>query len=155
MKTIIVQMADREWTEKALHVACAMARYDESSIVLLRLIETQYSWLGTDFGYEPLSPDESNAVWDYKAIAEKYGIEFSVEPMQWVTFVGAVVDAVEALGAEAAFAVLPHSVLPLWHKFQTWDLRRQLQKRGCTLYTLEQPVQETVIPELETMRRRA
>ncbi len=151
MKTVIVQMADRAWTERALHIACAMARHDEAVIILLQMIPVQhYSWLGTSLGQEPLGRELSNDVWDYRSIARNYGMELCVEPLQWVSYIGAVVDAAEELDADVVFADLPHSAIPGWRKLQTWDLRRQLQARHCALYTLEQPAQAVVVSPLET-----
>jgi hypothetical protein len=150
MKTFLVQMADRAWTEAALHVACAMAHSSngsEGTVVLLRMIQMQhYSWLGTDFGWESFSPEESSAIWSYKAIAEKYGVELCVEPMQWLDYVDALVQAADDLDADAVFAHVPASKLPLWRRCQTWDLRRQLQHRQRALYTLDQPAQPIAIP---------
>lgn len=150
MNTLLVQMADRRWTEEALHVACAMARSangNAGTVVLLRMIKTEhYAWLGTDYGYELCSPDESNLVWTHKAIAEKYGVELCIEPMQSIDYVDTLVQAADALDADAVFANVPASHIPLWHRFQTWDLRRQLQRNKRALYTLEQPTQQIPAP---------
>ena len=153
MESILVQMAEARWTEEALHLACAMARNTHSEIVLLRMIETQHlSWLGTSFGMESFSPEESDRVWEYKAIAKRYGVEFSVEPMRWVSYVEAMVEASEQLNAEVVFAHLPESRLPFVRKFQIWDLRRQLAQRHSTLYTLDQPVHSTIpTPQIATL----
>ncbi|MEO8395151.1 MAG: hypothetical protein ABI700_19295 [Chloroflexota bacterium] len=146
MEAIIVQMADNQWTEAALHLACAMARTTHSEIILLRMIETQHlSWLGTSLGVETFSPEESDRVWEYKAIAKRYGVEFSVEPMQWLSYVDAIVEASDLLNAEIVFASLPENRLSFMGKFQRWDLRRQLSQRHRTLYTLDQPV-KTKLP---------
>jgi hypothetical protein len=145
MDSILVQMAEARWTEEALHLACAMARNTHSEIVLLRMIETQYlSWLGTSFGAETFSPEESDRIWEYKAIAKRYGVEFSVEPMRWVSYVEAMVEASDQLNAEVVFAHLPESRLPFMRKFQIWDLRRQLAQHHRTLYTPDQLVRSTV-----------
>ncbi len=153
MKTILVEMADRPWTEAALHIACAMAHSYSGSVVLLRMIETQhYGWLGTDFGLESFSPEESSLLWACKAIAEKYGVDLCVQPMQWMTYVEALVQAADEMEADAVFAQIPASSIPLWHRFQTWDLRRQLGQRQRTLYTLDKPAQRVTIPaELERL----
>jgi hypothetical protein len=153
MKTLLVQMSDRVWTEEALHVACAMAHSFDGTVVLLRMMKTEhYSWLGTDFGSESFSPEESNLLWSYKAIAEKYGVELFVQPMQWIDYVDALVQAADELDADAVFAHVPASVMPLWRRFQSWDLRRQLGQRRRVLYTLDQPAQPVAIPaELERL----
>jgi hypothetical protein len=141
MESILVQMAESHWTEEALHLACAMAHTTHSEVILLRMIETQHlSWLGTTYGAESFSPEESSRIWDYKAIAERYGVEFSIQPMQWLSYIDAMVEASELMNAEVIFASLPESRIPLWRKFQVWELRRQLAQRHRTLYTLDQPI---------------
>ena len=146
MTTILVQMADRQWTEEALHLACAMARNTQSNVTLLRMIQAQhYSWLGTSLGYETFSPEESDAIWGYKVIAQKYGIDLFVQPMQWISYVGAIVDASDQLEADVVFASVPQRLFPLWRKYEIWDLRRQLDERHRVLYMLDQPVQSMIL----------
>ena len=145
METILVQMADSQWTEAALHLACAMARNTKAEIILLRMIETQHmSWLGTAYGADAFSPEENALVWQYKTIAKRYGVELSIEPMQWLTYVDALVEASDLLNAKVIFASVPESRLPFMRKFQTWDLRRQLAQRQRTLYTLDAPTNSTL-----------
>ena len=64
-------------------------------------------------------------------------------------------DVVDALGTETIFADVPHSAIAAWHKFQVWDLRRQLEQRKCMLYTLDQPMQPILISELENLKQHA
>ncbi len=146
MSTILVQMAERAWTEEALHLACAMARNNHVNVTLLRMIEAQhYSWLGTTLGFENFSADESDVLWDYKAIAEKYEVELEVQPMQWMSYVGAMVDASDELEAEAVFACPPAHILPFMRRFEIWELRRQLEERSRALYLLDQPVPSMIL----------
>ncbi len=145
MNLILVQMADRPWTEEALHLACAMARSTHSQVALLRMLHAQhYGWLGTSLGYEPISAQESETQWLYRKIAHQYGVELCVESMQWMTYVGAMVDASDELDAEVVFASVPATAFPVWRHYLTWDLRRQLKQRNRVLYTLDQPVQSVM-----------
>ena len=157
MESIIVEMANSQWTEAALHLACAMARTTHSNVILLRMIETQHlSWLGASVDCDFFSAQDSERLWVYKAIAEKYGVEFSIEPMQWISYVEALVEASDQLNAEVIFASVPESRLPLMRKFQVWDLRRQLAQRHRTLYTLDQPVKSsTPTPQIATLGQQA
>ncbi|MCC6804407.1 MAG: hypothetical protein IT319_16105 [Anaerolineae bacterium] len=144
MTTFMVQMAKPQWAEAALHLACAVARTSDADLILLRLIQPQhYSWLGTPFGFE-LSAKDSERVWRYKAIAASYGVELRLQSMQYVTLIGALVEAAEMYQAQAVFACIPESILPMWHQYQVWDLRRQLERLGCALHTLDQPAQAVV-----------
>jgi len=146
MNTILVQMAEAEWTEEALHLACAMARNTGGSVILLRLFCAQhYSWLGQAFWNEAPSQEESDRLWGYKAIADQYDIDLSIQPMQYATFIEALIDARDQLDTEIVFACIPGSTLPMWQKFQKWNLRRQLAQRHCALYTLDEPVQALIL----------
>ena len=155
MTTFLVQMAKPRWTEEALHLACAMARTSDADIILLKLMQPQhYSWLGTSFGFEPDASDIEQ-VWRYQAIADSYGVEMNVQPMQYVALVGALVEAAEQIEAQAVFACIPSSIVPLWHQYQVWDLRRQLERHGCSLHTLDQPAQAVVsTTRFGTLRQR-
>src|SRR5262249_22085629 len=131
-------MAEPRWTKEALHLACAMAHNTRSNVVLLRLVETQhYSWLGTSYAWESFSAEESAVLWDYKAIAGEYMVDLCIQPMQYVSLNDVVVEASDELESDVVFACIPESAIPMWRKFQVWDLRRQLQQRHRTLYTLD------------------
>ena len=146
MSTILVQMAEREWTEEALHLACAMARNKGTNVTLLRMIEAQhYSWLGTTLGFDAFSAAQSDLQWNCKAIAEKYGVDLCIQPMQWITYVGAMVDASDELEAEAVFACPPQRMISLLRRYEVWDLRRQLEERHKTLYLLDEPVDSMIL----------
>ncbi len=140
MTTFLVHMAKPQWTEEALHLACAMAHTSDADLVMLELIPVQhYSWLGTSFGFQQ-EGDKHDEVKRYRGIAASYDVELSVQPMQYISLIGALVEAVELLEAQALFTHIPTSSLPLWRSLQIWNLHRQLARQGCTLHTLDQPV---------------
>lgn len=136
MSTIIVQVTDQSHTLTALHAACDLARDHEDEIVLLKLIPvTHPGWLGTDdWGYLDLTDKDQQALREYQKTAEKWGVEVKIHCLQSISSVGAIVWAVEYLDAQIVFAQLHHSVIPLWHTWQTALLRRHLEKRHCQLY---------------------
>lgn len=145
MSTILIQMADRQWTEEALHLACAMARSDHSEVMLLNLVPAQhYGWLGTSLGVAGMSSEESSYIWNCKAIAARYGIDLCVQPFQYMTLIGALVDSVDEFDARALFARVPQSAIPLWSRYERWDLRRQMTQRGCALYLLDDPARASI-----------
>jgi hypothetical protein len=130
MKTILVQMSDRHWTMPALHLACALARNANAKVVLLQLIHVRHpSYLGTTFGLTPPTLQEYADMDEYKATAEDYGVEMTIQPMQCISTFDAVVDAVHSLDADAVFANVPESRLPFWQKFQTWHLQHRIAPR--------------------------
>lgn len=140
--TIVVQMSDRQWTMKAMHLACAMARNTQSSLVLLHLRPVKNpGLLGSGIGLEVPSVSEYQDLEDYGMIAEDYGVTLTVQPMAYESLVDALAQSAEYLNASALFAQLSESVFALWHRVQRWNLRRQLESHHCHLYTLETPVQ--------------
>ncbi len=142
MNTIIVQMTEPQWTEEALHLACAMAQRRQSKVTLLHLMPTQhFSWLGANFNTNWLTAEQTELVWRCKEIADSYSVELSVQPMEYISYDGALVEVCEEMEAEVVFAHIPHSLIPLWRKMEVWELRRQLAAHHTALYTLDEPVQ--------------
>lgn len=140
MKVIAVQMADRAWTTQAMHLACSMARNTGSQVVLLHLmlVNTPHL-LGFGLVGDRPSRDEDKMIQEYATIAEDYGVEISLQLMQYSSFMDALVQAAEQLDAAAIFARLPKPSVAVLHKVQLWNVKRQLSAQGRQLYTLEQP----------------
>ncbi|MCC6614242.1 MAG: hypothetical protein IT320_12245 [Anaerolineae bacterium] len=138
MKTILVQMANRRWTTQALHLACALARNDQASVVLLRLMQVdRIRDLGSEFGDIAISRAEYRDLLDYSATAEDYGVDISLEQMQCISPLQAVADAAGYLSADVVFARVPESHIPLLRSFQIWQLERRLAPAHRQLYTLD------------------
>lgn len=141
MNIIVVEMADRLWTMQAMHLASAMARNTEGKVVLLHLIHvTNPALLNSALGVTPPTHREYTAIDDYASVAEDYGVEVTLQPMQYESYVDAIVQVVEHLKASIIFARMPESVIALWRKFQLWNMGRQLAAQKCQLYTLDQPI---------------
>lgn len=146
MNTIMVQMSDEQWTLEAMHFACAIARRLNGKVVLLHLMNSSnpglLGWAGV-----PTAMTEQHLVERYSTIAEDYGVEFHVQPMQFVTLTDALVQAVERLQASFLFANIPMYRFAFWRQFRLWSLKHHLN--GCCLYTLheEQPVYVETIEE--------
>lgn len=142
METVMVQMSDERWTKEAVHLACALARKLNGRVVLLRLSPAIHPGL-LGWGITPPSADEQRRVTEYAEIAEDYGLEFCVQPMQFVSLDEALAQTVELLQATVLFANIPLSNIPFWRHFRLWNLKRQLG--GCRLYTLveEAPLSTT------------
>ena len=105
MKTILVQMANEGWTLAAVNDACNLARKMDAAITLLRLMPVQHlSYLGTDCGKSAPTTREYQNMREYAAIAELYGVEITVRPMQSVSSTPAVVAPIRwrVVGAGSA-----------------------------------------------------
>lgn len=151
--TIVVQMSDRQWTMKAMHLACAMARNTQSSLVLLHLRPVKNpGLLGSGIGLDVLSDREYDDLEEYGMIAEDYTVRLTVQPMTYESWVDALVQTAEYLNASVMFAHPSEETNIIWRRFQRWQqwiLRRQLRSRNCHLYTLDTPVQsEEWIPSI-------
>jgi hypothetical protein len=135
MKTVLVHMADHEWTTQAMHLACAMARNMGRSVVLLRLIRVSTPYLlGSALPVPPPSDEEEKAIVEYMMIAGDYGVQIELQPMHYESLTDAVVQAAQHLKAGAVFLALPKTVGPFWRRLQWWTLQRRV---NAPVYTLE------------------
>jgi hypothetical protein len=142
MDIILVQLSNRSWTMPAVHLACALARNTHAKVILLQLIAVDHPiHLGTGSASALPTADEQAAVENYAATAEDYGIEMTLQPMYYSTVLDAVVQAANDVNADAVFAHVPDSRIPLWHRFRTWMLERRLAASHRQLFVIERPDQ--------------
>lgn len=140
MNIIVVEMADQQWTMQAMHLASAMARNTNGKVILLHLMRVNNpALLNTELGNKPPTVEEYEAIDNYTSIAEDYGVETVLQPMQYESYVEAIVQSAEYVGASAVFARVPEAIIAFWRKFQLWNMQRQLAHQNCQLYTLDQP----------------
>jgi hypothetical protein len=135
MKTIMVQLSNEHWTLEAMHLASAMTRSLKGKVVLLRLVLANNPGL-LGWGIPLPTSKEEHQIRNYATVAEDYGVEFSVQPMQYVSLVEALAQAVEGLKVDVLFANVAKSKIPLWGVYQQWSLKRKLH--GCQLVTLDE-----------------
>jgi hypothetical protein len=146
VKIILVQLSDHQWTMPVLHLASALARTTNAKIILLYLTPVAHpSYLGTPFGHTPTPPtlQQYADIDNYAATAEDYGIEISLQIMQCITPLEALLDAAEQLQADAVFAYVPESRIPYWQRFQKWRLQRRVAKTNRQLFILDRPQHDT------------
>jgi len=151
-QTIMVQVADHEWTLEAVHSACILARRTGGEVVLVKMVPVQHpSWLGTELGYMHFTEQDRQALRDYELTLEDYGIQYSIRVMQYAALNDALVQAAESVGAQIVFAQLPNSVIPHWHKVQMALLRRRLAHQQCRLLEQAPMMPEASVEEPETV----
>ena len=94
MDTILVQISDHHWTTQALHLACAMAHNTHSQLALLclRAVRSPYL-LGTEVGSIPPPKGDLEAIDAYRVIANGYGVEITLERMQYESLTDALIQA--------------------------------------------------------------
>jgi hypothetical protein len=153
--SIMVQMAEPQWTLQALHLACAVARANGYPITLVKMVPVSHvGWLATELGYQHFTIEDRRLLQECSITAEDYGVPSSVKLFQYVTLSEAVVDAAEQFNPRIVFATLPHYKLPYWRKYLIWRMRHALEHQQRLLYTLEEsltPVQQTpsiIVPPL-------
>jgi hypothetical protein len=138
-QSIMVQIADRQWTLEALHRACPLALEKHASITLMKMLPVQHlSWLGTEFGAMSFTDRDRALMRDYEATIEDYGVPFSSDTFQYATLADAIVQAADYVEADIVFATLPNSIIPYWRRFQLWRLRKSLARHGLELIELDQ-----------------
>jgi hypothetical protein len=133
-KTIMVQLAEREITVEAMHMACQRARKDHAVVTLVHLSRVQrMEWLGAlDTLDLPRGTTKQTAL-ECASIAAQYGVELTLQPFQYYSLSGALVDAADYVDAAMVFASLPHSLLPLVYRIQASQLQRHLAEHGRDL----------------------
>lgn len=128
---IMVQIGARGWTIEALHSACQMARAQRATVALVMMIPVQHvSWLGDELGYRGFNAKARAEYKDYLATVEDYGLEAVETQFQYATWVEGTVQAAEHVGASMVVAAVPGNPMPLLRRYQSWALRRQLQREG-------------------------
>jgi hypothetical protein len=136
--TVLVIPGEREWTSKAMHLACAMARSQGGQVVLAKMVGAGHpALLGSPEGLRNVSDDERVALRELAATAQKYDVPLQLILFAYANYAHAVVSAAEQLGAAAVFAVLPASRLPFWTRYQHWRVQSMLARRSCALHTVE------------------
>lgn len=139
MATILVQMADHQWTVQAMHLACSAARNTGYELVLLHLLSVKNpGLLGSSVATGAPTSSEWEDIEDYALIAEDYGITLRLQPMTYTTLIDALAQAAEVLQPTLMFAHIPNGRIHWLHRVRLWLLERQLARVGCALSTLEQ-----------------
>jgi len=137
---IMVVVGERQWTLRAIHLACAVARGNDGEVVLLHMVPVRHTWLlGTDLGFADYTLEDRRALAKVTQIPATYGVCCSVCLFQYDGYFSGLVDAAEQFDTPIIFALLPHRLVPLWHEIELRWLKRALANRHRSLYTLEQP----------------
>jgi hypothetical protein len=133
IERILVQLADRQWTLDATHLACQIARVTGAEIVFIKMVSVQHiGWLGTELGYVDFTEEDYNNLQDYAATAEDYSVPCAIQRFQYITFVEGISQAAEYFGARLIFAT-PVNVIKIIRRIQNWQLRRILNQQNRQL----------------------
>lgn len=132
--TILVITGEANWTRRAVHLAAAMARDAGAGVIIIKLLPVaRLEDLGTGVREELLGYGEYDALVEWVATAEAYGVAVQVELFEYVDYSGALLSAAEQLTPAAIFAPPPSGRPEFVARLRLWLLRRRLAR---TLYTL-------------------
>jgi hypothetical protein len=132
--TILVVTGEHNWTQRAMHLAGAMARETGAAVVILKMIRAAHlEYLGAGLRESLLPYEAFDALRGYVTLVESYGAPAAVEYFEYVDYTGGVLSAVEQLSALAVFAPAPTGTPAVLDPLRLWWLRRSLR---CSLYTL-------------------
>jgi hypothetical protein len=146
-RTILVCDSTYQWTLEALHLASAIAKTNGYVVTLVQLVPVDHPLhLGQAFAYRHYTDAERQAMAEYQATLEDYGVEHSSVLFQSVNRDDAIVSAAEQFHAIIVFATLPPSRIPGWRRLLIWNMHRRLKQHGCTLFTLDNTLDPLVWP---------
>jgi hypothetical protein len=135
---LMVVMGEMGWTLAAMHLACAISRCGEASVMLLKMVPVRHPLLlGTEAGFLEFTAEDGQALAEMAATAEDYGVPLDVQLFQYVDYWPGVVDAAGQLGATAVIVHSPSSPIPYWQEFRRRWLRRRLASQGQSLFALD------------------
>ncbi len=138
MGNIIVHLADPQWTTQALHLASALARNTASHVTLLHLMLARNpGLLGSELATPVPSWAEQKQFYEYGAVCEDYGVNCVVQPMQYVSLIGALQDASGILKADAFFVKKLDSRFNVWNRFWASRLHQAMRSTRCQLYLID------------------
>lgn len=138
MENVVVQIADPQWTNQAVHLASALARNMNARVTLLYLILVRNpGLLGSQIATPAPTWQEQAQFQGYSTICEDYGVECVLQPMQYVSQLDALQDAASILHARVLFVKRPDNPFSLRNRFWAWYLQRGMQATGCQLYLVD------------------
>ena len=141
--TILIVLNNRNWMIETLHRAASLAQEQHTAITILHLMPTQHAaWLGTEFAIGSLTLDERATLRECQQIAENYGVELVLQPMQYISYVEAIVQAADSCNAQAVFA---QPTATIFKSLQLWQLKHGLAASGHTWMSDEQPQAANVL----------
>ena len=131
---ILVVTGDHDWTLQAVHLAAAMARETGAAIALIEMVAVnRVDLLGDSLEESPLPYARLEALGEYAAAIDGYGIAVAVATFAYSDYVGGLLSAAEQNDAQAVFAPAPGGSPAFLAAWRGWYLRRALRR---PLYSL-------------------
>jgi hypothetical protein len=141
-QAIMVVPGDWQWTQQAMHLACAMARDTGTAVVAVRMVPVNHPLLLGDISAVKHTADERSLPYDCAVTAEDYGVAYQMLVFNYVNYFSGLSSAAEQINAIAIFMSIHHSSFVPWDRFQLWRLRRAAKR---IIYTLETPADQPAV----------
>lgn len=139
--TILVIIGERNWTRRALHLAAAMAREAGTSIIVTRMVRVEHlEYLGAAENETFLPYDEFDALEEYIATTQSYGVPAAVELFEYTDYSNGLRSAADQHAAVAVFAPPPTAIFDTLARWRLWLLRRLLRRPLYTLAPGDEPL---------------
>jgi hypothetical protein len=144
---LMIEIADRDWTLKAMHDVGELARKTSATVALVKMIPVQHiAWLGTECGNLNLTEAEMEALLEFEATLQDYGVEHTTLLFQYASRVEATAEAADLVNAQVVFARVLDSHVPFSAAFQRRSLARKLAQHGRELRPLPDPQAGAPVP---------
>ena len=140
-QVIMIVPGDRQWTQQAMHLACAMARDAGTAVVAVWMVNVNHPLRLGDVYRVNQAANERDMPPDCAATAADYGVDYQTLVFNYADFVNGLASAAEQVNAAAIFMPPHHGSFGAWDRFLLWRLRRAAKR---TIYTLESPADQPV-----------
>lgn len=139
---LMVVLGEREWTQRAMHLACAVARDLHEPVVMVDMVRANHpALLGEAAGLINQTAAERQLLQECAATAEDYGVEFQLRVVCYADFVTGLASAAEQIHASLIFAPPPAGPFGFWNRLVLWRMEHAAHRAICTLESANgQPV---------------
>jgi hypothetical protein len=135
LSRILVVLGEKQWTRRAMHLACAMARNQGAAVMVISTVPVANPQQLGNINYHPDHDlDYQKFVHDLIATAEDYQVPLETIQLHYASYINGISSAADELKAAAVFATLPKYRLKILANLQFWRLSRAIK---CRLYTLD------------------
>jgi hypothetical protein len=157
VRRVLIIWGEPEWTEQALHLACALVSRGRGEVVLAKMIPVvQPLLLGADDSGRRLSRPEHRALAEHNRTALSYEAALRLTTCQFSDWRGGLLSLARRYRPLTLFCAPRHSTFPALARLSQWWLRRGLERAGCQLETLEPPAGAiNWVPSVSLERRSA
>lgn len=143
IRSILIVLGDHDWTIRAMHLACAMARDNGAVVFIVKMLRVNHPLLLGDVGgYVNYTALDRTALQACGDIAAEYGVPFREHVCTYADFAAGLAGAAEQLDAGVILTPPYTSRFEPWNRFMLWRVRRIV---GRPLFTLSSPTDQPAV----------